>query len=61
MNLCVVWVDRSQCHHHDQAHRTPQYTTPVQFQALRPSLYILTFQMRTKLLVLTTLAGGGVS
>ena len=27
----------------------------------RTSLHILTFQMRTKLLVLTTLAGGGVS
>ena len=27
----------------------------------RPSLHILTFQMRTKLLVLTTLAGSGVS
>ena len=30
-------------------------------EPFRPSLHILTFQMRTKLLVLTTLAGGGVS
>ena len=48
-------------HHHDEAHRTPNIPLRSNVKPFRPSLHILTFQMRTKLLVLTTLAGSGGS